>query len=275
MPLLATSASGINGAGYGKLLAFGESGQLLGPFTEDARVSDPRGLGVDDGLLFLNSGSDRILALDRNGRVVRDSGTIPGLDPGGGNFGPDGRYYVGSRGLRTIMAFAPTLLSPGYPALPPAVVPFPRGFAFGDDGSLFLASGIGPGGEGSNTILAFGPERQILESWRVDDLELSPLDLAIAPNGTVVVSSEHPFGAADAVTTIREYDRGDGRLVRVLAPDPSTKFEKPRGLRFGRDGKLYCVAQNEIVAFDFSTGQCLGAVVRLRDLNGQAVVLFG
>jgi hypothetical protein len=29
---------------------------------------------------------------------------------------------------------------------------------------------------------------------------LSPLDLAIAPNGNVVVSSEHPFGAADAVT---------------------------------------------------------------------------
>jgi hypothetical protein len=73
MPLLATSASGINGAGYGKLLAFGESGQLLGPFTEDTRVSDPRGLGVDDGLLFLNSGSDRILALDRNGRSHRAS----------------------------------------------------------------------------------------------------------------------------------------------------------------------------------------------------------
>jgi hypothetical protein len=82
----------------------------------------------------------------------------------------------------------------------------------------------------------------------VHDLELSPLDLAIAPNGTVVVSSEHPFGAADAVTTMREYDRSDGPLVRVLAPDPSTKFEKARGLRFGRDGKLYCVAQNEIVA---------------------------
>jgi DNA-binding beta-propeller fold protein YncE len=275
MVLLVTSASGTNGAGYGKLLAFNESGQLLGPFTEETRVSDPRGLGVDSGLLFLNSGSDRILALDSKGRVVRDSGVIPGLNPGGGNFGPDGRYYVGSRSSRTIVSFAPTLASPGEPLLPPAVVPFPRGFAFGQDGVLFLASGVDPGGEGDNTILAFGPERRLLQSWKVADAELSPLDLAIAPNGNVVVSSEHPFGAPDAVTTIREYDRINGRLVRVLTPDPPTTFRKPRGLRFGRESKLYCVTENEVVAFDFATGKCLGAVIRLLGLNGQAVIFFG
>jgi hypothetical protein len=142
-------------------LAFNETGQLLGPVTEDTRISDPRGLGVDDGLLFLNSGSDRILALDGKGRVVRDSGLIPGLNPGGGNFGPDGRHYVGSRSARTIVAFAPTLASPGEPVLSPAVVPFARGFAFRQDGILFLASGIRPGGEGDNTILAFDPERRM------------------------------------------------------------------------------------------------------------------
>jgi hypothetical protein len=32
--------------------------------------------------------------------------------------------------------------------LPPGIVPFPRGFAFGRDARLFLASGIGPSGEG-------------------------------------------------------------------------------------------------------------------------------
>jgi hypothetical protein len=90
----------------------------------------------------------------------------------------------------------------------------------------------------------------------------------------VVISSEHPFGAPDAVTTIREYDRTDGRLVRVLVPDRGTGFRKPRGLRFGLDGKLYCVAQEEVVAFDFTAGKCLGAVVRLSGLNGQAVIFF-
>ena len=274
MVLLVTSASGANGAGYGKLLSFSEDGEPLGPFSEDARIVDPRGLGVDGALLFVNSGMNRILALDGKGRVVRDSGAIARLNPGGGNFGPDGRYYVGLRAARTVMAFAPTLDGPGDPVLPSAVVPFPRGFAFDQDDALFLASGIGPGGEGDNTILAFGPERRIKSSWKVEDPELSPLDLAIAPNGNVVVGSEHPFGAPDAVTTIREYDRTDGRLVRVLAPDRGIGFGKPRGLRFGPDGKLYCVAQDEVVVFDFVSGKCLGAVVRLPGLNGQAVIFF-
>jgi hypothetical protein len=275
MVLLVTSASGMNGAGFGSLLAFGEHGGLLGSFSEDTRIIDPRGVGVDGPLLFVNSGSNRLVALDYKGRVVRDTGAIEGLNPGGGNFGPDGRYYVGLRGARTIMAFAPTLEEPGEAVLPSPVVPFPRGFAFGLDGTLFLASGIGPGGEGDSTILAFGLERTIKSSWRVEDPSLSPLDLAIAPNGNVVVSSEYPFGDPDAVTTVREYDCADGKLVRVLHPDRGMGFKKPRGLRFGPDGKLFCVAQDEVVAFDFATGRCLGAVVRLSGINGQALVFFG
>jgi len=77
MVLLVTSASGANGSGYGKLLAFDGDGQLLGPFSEDARIFDPRGVGVDGTLLFLNSGSNRIPALDGRGSVVRETGAIP------------------------------------------------------------------------------------------------------------------------------------------------------------------------------------------------------
>src|SRR6201998_4536570 len=274
MVLLVTSASGVNGSGYGKLLAFDADGKMLGPFSEDARIVDPRGLGVDGSLLFLNSGSDRILALDGKGRVVRETGAIPGVNPGGGNFGPDGRYYVGLRAARTIMAFAPKLDGSGEAVLPSAVVPFPRGFDFGQDGTLFLASGIGPGGEGDNTILAFGPEWTVDPSWKVQHPDLSPLDLTIAPNGNVVVSSEQPFGDPNAVTTLREYDRSNGRLVRVLAPDRGLGVRKPRGLRFGAGGNLHCVAQDKVVAFDFATGKSLGPVVRLSGLNGQAVIFF-
>jgi DNA-binding beta-propeller fold protein YncE len=276
MTLLVTSAAGANGVGYGKILAFAPDGKPCGAFGNDPRIVDPRGLGVDPigGLLFVNSGSDRILALDRSGHVVHASNSIAGLNPGGGNFGPDGRYYVGLRGERTIVAFARKLDRAGEYVLPPHVVPFPRGFAFGHDGRLFLASGIGPGGEGDNTILAFDSDRRMIPSWKVRDPELSPLDLAVAPNGNVVVSSEHPFGAADAVTTIREYDHADGRLVRVLAPNHGVRLQKPRGLRFGPHARLYCVAQDEVVAFDFETGDCLGAIVRLPRLNGQALIFF-
>src|ERR1700759_985811 len=149
MPLLVTSAAGKSGNGFGKLLAFDLSGSLLGTFGDDSRIADPRGLAVnwDEGLLFLNSGTDRILAVDETGRVIRDTGSIEGLNPGGGNFGPDGRYYVGLRSARSIMAFPVDLNGAGEHVLPARIVPFPRGFAFGLDGRLFLASGIGPSGE--------------------------------------------------------------------------------------------------------------------------------
>src|SRR5260370_40232127 len=150
MPLLVTSAAGANGNGYGTLLAFDINGRPLGAFSGDSRTADPpRGLAGerDKGLLFLNSGTDRVLALDPDARVVRDSGPIEGLNRGGGNFGPDGRYYVGARSARTIMAFSIGLDATGEDVLPAGIVPFPRGFAFGRYGRLVLSSGIGPHGE--------------------------------------------------------------------------------------------------------------------------------
>ncbi len=136
--------------------------------------------------------------------------------------------------------------------------------------------GIGPNGQGDNTIIAFTPATSTpLQPVRlVSDPELSPLDLAIAPNGNIVVSSEHPFGAEDAVTTVREYDASDGHLVRVFSPDGKAAFRKPRGLRFSSSGLLYCVARDEVVSFDFMTGKCRGPVAQLPRLNGQALVLF-
>ena len=276
MRLLVTSASGANGNGYGALLAFDQGGMALGVFSDDTRIADPRGLAVesDTGLLFLNSGADRILALDRHGKIVRDTGPIKGLNPGGGIFGPDRRYYVGLRSARTIIAFGRELDGVGEHILPPGIIPFPRGFAFGRGGRLFLASGIGPNGEGDDTIVAIAPGGHILSPRFVRDSELSPLDLAISPNGNIIVSSERPFGAADATTTIREYDPNDGHLVRVLSPNGHAEFRRPRGLRFAPDGHLYCVAQDEVVSFDFESGSCLGAIVRFDRLNGQALSFF-
>ena len=103
---------------------------------------------------------------------------------------------------------------------------------------------------------------------------MSPLDLAIAPGGNLVVSSEWPFGSPSARATIREYDPSTGRLIRVLTPDAAVKFTRPRGLRFGPGSQLYCVGQDHVVAFDFPTGRFLGVIAELRKLNGQAVLLL-
>jgi hypothetical protein len=50
------------------------------------------------------------------------------------------------------------------------------------------------------------------------------------------------------------------------------KFTRPRGLRFGPEGQLYCVGRDHIVAFDFPSGRFLGLIAELQRLNGQAVL---
>jgi DNA-binding beta-propeller fold protein YncE len=274
--ILVTSASGANGDGYGTLLCFTCEGELAGPFSDDPRISDPRGLSLSPAgdLVYVTSGDDRVLALSENGVVVLDSGRREGLDGGGGTFAPDGRYCVTLRRRGTILALPPRLDTAGELVLPDGAVPFPRGFGFGDDSELYLSSGIGPSGDGDNTIAVFDRAGQLRNPRLVSDPQLSPLDLAIAPGGNIVVSSEWPFGSPTASVTIREYDPATGRLLRVLVPDPAVKFARPRGLRFGPAGRLYCVGQDHVIAFDFSTGAYLGVIAELRRLNGQAVLLL-
>ncbi|NPT41888.1 hypothetical protein GNZ12_11280 [Paraburkholderia sp. 1N] len=276
MSILVTSASGANGDGYGALLSFRLDGTLIGSFSDDPRIVDPRGMSVspDRRYLYVNSGNDRILALDTNGTVMRDTGPVSGLNAGGGNLGPDGRYYIGLRSARTIAALPPSLDGAPKSVLPTGVVPYPRGFAFGADGKLFLASGIGPGGEGENNLVVFNPDGELLASRFITDNAVSPLDLTIGPNGNVLVSSEFPFGEPDAVCTVREYDSSNGSLVRVFRADPNISFHRPRGLRFGPEGHLFCVARDTVIAFDFVDGRCLGPIVDLPKLNGQAIAFF-
>ena len=60
----------------------------------------------------------------------------------------------------------------------------------------------------------------------------------------------------------------------MLASDPAVNFARPRGLRFGPGGQLYCVGQDHFIAFDFPAGKFLGVIAELRKLNGQAVLLL-
>ncbi|MGA8354007.1 MAG: hypothetical protein WB698_07570 [Solirubrobacteraceae bacterium] len=202
MRFLVTSAGSANGGGHDAVLAFNAEGELVGAFSDDPRIVDPRGLCIDPSgtLIYLNS-VDRMLALDHSGRVVHDSGPMTDLDPGGAVFGPDGCFYVTMRRRRTILGISATL-----------------------------------------------------------DGHAEP--------------SESPFRAPNAVVTVREYDPASGDLVRVFAPDRSVNFRQPRGLRLGPDGHLYCVGEAHAIAFDFSTGDFLGPVVRLPRLHGQALVLL-
>ncbi len=157
--ILVTSASGANGDGYGTLLSFSAGGELAGPFSDDPRITDPRGMSLSPAgdLIYVISGDDRVLALGKNGNVTLGSGRIEGLDGGGGTFAPDGRFCLTLRRRGTILALSPGLDTDGEPLLSEGAVPFPRGFGFGDGGQLYLSSGIGPSGAGDNTITSSAP----------------------------------------------------------------------------------------------------------------------
>ena len=90
-----------------------------------------------------------------------------------------------------------------------------------------------------------------------------------------MVSCELPFGGRNAISSVREYDSTSGRHVRIFRPDGSILFRNPRGLRFSPDGHLYCVTRDEVVSFDFETGDFSGANVNCSDLFGQALEFFG
>ena len=169
----------------------------------------------------LNSGDDRVLALDRRGEVALDSGRIDDLDPGGAVFGPDGRYYVGLRRRRTVLALPPRLDRVGEAVLPEGIVPFPRGFGFGPDGDLYLASGVGPSGEGENTIAVFDHRGAVRTPQLVDDPELSPLDLVLAPNGNIVVGAEAAGVSLRSAWPRAQMPRPRNALPHVPYPHPA------------------------------------------------------
>ena len=61
-------------------------------------------------------------------------------------------------------------------------------FVFSSDGALIPSSGIGPNEEDHITIVAFSRGYKLQPSRVVSDPELSPLDLAVAPNSHIVAS---------------------------------------------------------------------------------------
>jgi len=205
--ILVTSAGSANGGGHGALLSFDSSGGLIGAFSSDPRIVDPRGLSLDpaSALIYLNSGDDRVLALDRGGEVVRESGRIPGIGPGGAHLGrtaattsacaAGGRSWPCRRlwtGLRSLFC------QPARPG-PTGVRPCPRRPAVPRVGRRSLRKRRQHDGR-------LRSRRQAPHASPGRRPRAKPLDVTLAHNGHIVVARECPFGASDAVTSVREYD---------------------------------------------------------------------
>jgi hypothetical protein len=109
----------------------------------------------------------------------------------------------------------------------------------------------------------------------VDDPLLDPLDVALR-GSDIYVTSEFPFGASDAATTLRRYSVQTGVLNGAWPLQDIPKFgsiRKPRGIAFDDDGTLLICAQNCVAAVD--VGQSDGVTIVAADdrLAGQSLAL--
>ena len=281
--ILVSSAARATGAVRDGVFRFdAATGRFLGPFGQGVEISDPRGLRLspDGTYVVVSNGDNRILTLDaQTGSFLGAWPLVDGLDPGGGKFGWDGRYYVGSRTQKSLIAFDPSGHSGPSTFVPGGFVAFPRGVAISRAGPLYLASGTDPvTGEGQNTILRFDHAGRLDESFKVADAELSPLDMEIGPNDSLLAASEFPFNHPRAVTTVREYDTQTGHLLRVFDAGVDSHGRRitthPRGIAVGPDDGLYASGADNVVRYDLATGRFDRVVVESSDILIQSVIFI-
>jgi hypothetical protein len=281
--LLVTSASYGTGPVSNGVFRFNPvSGQLLGPFGCGAKIVDPRGIRLNPkgDHVVVSNGDDKLLVFDaKSGGYFGELPSVPGLNPGGSKFGKDGRFYVGSRSQRRVIAIDVLKHTPPETFILGTYVTFPRGLAVAPTGELYLASGTDPvTGEGQNTILRFTEDGKFDGTFKVEDPRLSPTDTEVAPSGNLLSASEFPFKSPDAVTTVREYDKATGKLVRVFDAgfdvNGNRVTHNPRGITIGPDGALYSAGRDNVVRYDMATGKFDRVVVASPGINAQSLIFI-
>jgi DNA-binding beta-propeller fold protein YncE len=144
---------------------------------------------------------------------------------------------------------------------------------------MYLASGTHPTtGEGQNTIIRFDRDGHLDESFKVIDPGLNPLDIEVSPNGNLLSASEFPFGDPNAITTVREYDKSTGKLVRVfdagVGPSGQRVSRLPRGITVGPDGALYSSGADNVVRLDLQTRRFDRLVVDSPGILAQSIIFI-
>jgi hypothetical protein len=271
--LVVSSASAL---GYGTLRSFEESAgwAAFGP----PEIKDPRGVRrrTEDPYFVVNEPSAAAWLLRFDGTALARIDLPAGLDPGGGAFGPDGMYYVGSRSQRSIEQIDLAARRYCGRAITLEEILFPRGFAVLDDGGLVVASGTHPLlGGGRRALFLYDRNGRVENDAFVDDPLLDPLDLALH-DGYLYVTSEFPFGHDDAVVSLRRYDAKSGAPAGTWSAEDTPTFgrmRKPRGITFTADGTLLICAQNCVLAVDVTKFGSAWLVAEDRRLAGQSLAL--
>lgn len=222
----------------------------------------------------MNEPYSGVWLLGFDGTAVARIELPPQLEPGGGAFGADGMYYVGSRARRSIERVDLAARRYRGEALALDGIAFPRGFAVLDDGAFVVASGTHPVlGSGRRALFYYGADGRRSPDAFVDDPELDPLDLVLH-GGYLYVTSEFPFGSGDAVVSLRRYDARTGAAADAWSAGNTPAFagiKRPRGIAFTEDGTLLICAQNCVVAVDVERFGSARVVARDDRLAGQSL----
>lgn len=269
--------SSASGSGYGELRRFDD---LVGWTTfGPPEIKDPRGVRrrSQDSYVVINEPSAAVWLLGFDGTAIARIEVPAGLDPGGGVFGPDGMYYVGSRSQRSIHRVDLATRRYCGQALSLEGILFPRGCAILGDGRFVVASGTHPTrGGGRRALLLYDNEGVLEDDAFVSDLLLDPLDVALRGDD-LYVTSEFPFGASDAAVTLRRYTMRTGALNGTWSLQDVPSFgsvRKPRGIAFDEDGTLLICAQNCVAAVNVGIADGVTIVAVDESLAGQSLALI-
>ena len=229
-------------------------------------------------------------------RVVtdfRDSFGEP-VSPGGGVFAPTidpdddpaaRSFFIGSRVQGDILEIDPsdgTILGS---VAGTEDIAFPRGFVFGEDGSLFLGSGANPAtGAGDDSILRIDPvsgQSEVFFNAELGGIDFSPLDVILSADGnSLITSSESPFSPgvvtpSQVLIIPLNFDSPDDIIVLDpgVGADGQPILVDPRGLGIGPDGLLYAssAGNDQILRFNAQTGEFIDVFASEPGINAQAV----
>jgi hypothetical protein len=189
-------------------------------------------------------------------------------------FGPDNRYYVGLRRRAQSWRLSHHLTQLASISSQRLLCRFPAGLRSVTTEDLILASGTRPNGMGDNALVAFDPSERKQSIRLVSDSELSPSIFRSLPTATsscrASTHSDHQMPSRLFANTI---PRTDISCASFSANRPA-KISQTVWPAVWSDDKLYCVAQDEVVAFDFISGECFGSTVQFPRLYGQAIEFF-
>ncbi len=203
-----------------------------------------------DGLLYVTSEISQQILRYRNDTLafVDVFATIPGADPTGFAFGPDGNVYVAAFRTNDVRRLSGAGLA--------IDVPVPKGAAglngpdngitFGPDGNLYI-----PGYNSSN-VVRFDPRT-------------GATSVAVARNAMGLTSTRGILPERDGSGLLITAE-GSAQLLRLdLATGAvtvrATGFTRPTGLDFAPNGDLLIVDGNTVVRRDPATGAARGTMV--------------